>query len=195
MLNKRFHNPTHHRLTRVASSFRRLAVQPGQKRLDSRPLGMALGIDGKVCLHANGLVHAERRLELALGRDAHALFLRLDVHADIAQRVECRSHFLEIGPVEQNVAPGDRRGAGIAARLDPVRHDHIGRAMQALDAFDVMLFSLTLSAVIAELGYVPYVQARALALRRKTTAIYSTPTAAGCVAAIKTAVSKARLTR
>src|SRR3546814_14223488 len=47
---------------------------------------------------------------------------------------------MRISDWSSDVCSSDLRGAGIAARLDPVGHDSIGRAVQAVDALDRQRF-------------------------------------------------------
>ena len=76
------------------------------------------------------------RLQPAMGGDADGIALHLDLHAAIAQRGEHRMHVVGAGAHQLDIAPCDRGGAGIAARLDAVGHDGIGSAVQTRLAGD-----------------------------------------------------------
>jgi hypothetical protein len=54
----------------------------------------------------------------------------------IAQRLHRGFHFLDPRACQRHIAAGDRGGAGIAARFDPVGHHHVGRPVEALGAVD-----------------------------------------------------------
>ena len=87
---------------------------------------------------------------------------RLDRHAGVAQRLDGRFHFLELGALQRHLAAGDRRGAGVGAGLDPVGHHFVGRAVQPghpvdrqlgrADAFDLGAHRLQQVAQVDDLG-------------------------------------------
>ena len=60
------------------------------------------------------------------------LFFSSTVTPASIERVERRAHVVGLGADQFDLAAGDRRGAGIAARLDPVGHHRVGRAVQAV---------------------------------------------------------------
>ena len=76
------------------------------------------------------------RLQCAVSLHVHAIGIPRHFAADGLQGVDRRHHLVSARAFEPHFAPGDRRRAGIGARLDPVRHDAVGRAVQALDPVD-----------------------------------------------------------
>ena len=76
------------------------------------------------------------RAQFAVRGDSDAALIGIDLHPGLAQRDDDGVHVVFIGPGEIERAPGDGHGAGIAARLDPVGHHAIGRAMQPFAAMD-----------------------------------------------------------
>src|SRR3546814_14632227 len=60
----------------------------------------------------------------------------LDMDPGVAQRGQDGVHVVGAGARQFQRPAGDRRGAGIAARLDPVGHDAVGRAVQPVAAVD-----------------------------------------------------------
>ena len=84
----------------------------------------------------NGAVDKRQRLQRPVGADLDAVVVEFDHQPGLGERVGDRQHV--VGPRADQVdrAAGDSRRAGIAAGLDAVGHDVVGRAVQALDAVD-----------------------------------------------------------
>jgi hypothetical protein len=66
----------------------------------------------------------------------HARVGYFDYQPRRRERIGDGQHVARIGADQFDGAAGDARGAGVASRLDPIGHDRIGAAVQALDAVD-----------------------------------------------------------
>ena len=69
-------------------------------------------------------------------RDPDAGLGFLDRRAGLTQCAQRRFHFVGLGADQLDIALSNHRGAGVAACLDPVGHDAVRRAVQAIDALD-----------------------------------------------------------
>ena len=76
------------------------------------------------------------RLERPVRGHVDAVLVAFDLDSDIAQRMQRGAHVARFRPLEPHFAAGDRRRAGIGARLDPVGHHPVGRAVQLADPVD-----------------------------------------------------------
>ncbi|CAG4927213.1 unnamed protein product, partial [Acidocella sp. C78] len=79
-----------------------------------------------------GLGHRIGAMQPVAPADRDPLRLRRHVHAGLAEGCGQRAEIVQPRAAQQHAAAGDRGGAGIGARLDPVRQDRVPRAVQRL---------------------------------------------------------------
>src|SRR3546814_13073646 len=60
-----------------------------------------------------------------------------DRHTGLDKRLKRRAHIARVRADQIEAAAGDRGGAGIAARLDAIGHDAVGRAVEPVAALDL----------------------------------------------------------
>src|SRR3546814_9944922 len=58
-------------------------------------------------------------------------------HTGLDKRLKRRAHIARVRADQIEAAAGDRGGAGIAARLDAIGHDAVGRAVEPVAALDL----------------------------------------------------------
>ena len=72
------------------------------------------------------------RPERPVAPDPRPAVGRLDGHAHLREPLHEHDHVVEVRPAHQHVAPAHRDSRHVRGRLDPVRHDLVGRGMQRL---------------------------------------------------------------